>query len=128
MKAIEAGVVQRDIARQAYEEERRIQSGQKARVGVNCLVVKEEEGMEQETFNFDPDTGRRHIERVKEIRRQRDQGRLTKSLEGLKKAAADESQNLVPHVMEAVRCMATGGEIAGVLKEVFGTYKPPSGV
>ncbi|TAK65588.1 MAG: methylmalonyl-CoA mutase [Betaproteobacteria bacterium] len=129
VKAIEAGIVQRDIARQAYEEERRIQSGQKARVGVNCLVVKEEEGgMEHETFSVDPDLGRRHIERLKEIRRQRDQGRLTLSLEGLKKAAADESQNLVPHVMEAVRCMATGGEIAGVLREVFGTYKPPTGV
>lgn len=129
VKAIEEGIVQRDIARQAYAEERRIQSGQKARVGVNCLVVKEEEGgMEQETFSVDPDLGRRHIERLKEIRRQRDQGKLTESLEGLKRAAADESQNLVPHVMEAVRCMATGGEIAGVLREVFGTYKPPSGV
>ena len=129
VKAIEAGIVQRDIARQAYEEERRIQSGQKARVGVNCLVVKEEEGgMEHETFSVDADVGRRHIERLKEIRRQRDQGRLTQSLEGLKKAAADESQNLVPHVMEAVRCMATGGEIAGVLRAVFGTYKPPTGV
>ena len=129
VKAIEAGIVQRDIARQAYEEERRIQSGQKARVGVNCLVVKEEEGgMEHETFSVDPDLGRRHIERLKEIRRQRDQGRLTQSLKELKKAAADESQNLVPHVMEAVRRMATGGEIAGVLREVFGTYKPPTGV
>jgi len=98
-------------------------------VGVNCLVVKDEGGgMEQETFNFDPDVGRRHIERLKEIRLQRDQDSLTDSLKALKKAAADESQNLVPHVMEAVRCMATGGEIAGVLREVFGTYKPPSGV
>ena len=84
--------------------------------------------MEQKAFQFDTDVGRRHIERLKEIRRERDQGRLSRSLEGLKRAAADESQNLVPHVMEAVRCMATGGEIAGVLREVFGTYKPPSGV
>lgn len=129
VKAIEEGIVQRDIAHHAYEEERSIQSGQKVRVGVNCLVVKDEGGgMEQETFNFDPDVGRRHIERLKEIRLQRDQGKLTDSLKALKKAAADESQNLVPHVMEAVRCMATGGEIAGVLREVFGTYKPPSGV
>jgi methylmalonyl-CoA mutase N-terminal domain/subunit len=129
VKAIEEGIVQRDIAHHAYEEERSIQSGQKVRVGVNCLVVKDEGGgMEQETFNFDPDVGRRHIERLKEIRLQRDQDSLTDSLKALKKAAADESQNLVPHVMEAVRCMATGGEIAGVLREVFGTYKPPSGV
>lgn len=129
VKAIEEGIVQRDIARQAYEEERRIQSGQKARVGVNCLVVNDEAGgMEQETFSFDPDVGRRHIERLKDIRRERDRDRLTDSLKALKKAAADESQNLVPHVMEAVRCMATGGEITEVLREVFGTYKPPSGV
>ncbi len=53
---------------------------------------------------------------------------LTLSLEGLKKAAADERQNLVPHVMDAVCCMATRGEIAGVLREVFGTHKPPTGV
>ena len=129
VKAIEEGIVQRDIARQAYEEERRIQSGQKARVGVNCLVVKDEEGgMEHETFSVDPDVGRRHIERLKEIRRQRDQGRLTQSLEELKKAAADESQNLVPHVMEAVRCMATGERNCRGVEGVFGTYKPPSGV
>ncbi len=127
VKAIEAGIVQKDMARAAYDEEKRIQSGQKARVGVNCLVVEDKDEA-HETFSFDPDVGRRHVKRLNEIRRQRDAAKLAESLNRLREAAADESRNLVPPVIEAVRCMATGGEIAGVFREVFGTYKPPTGV
>lgn len=125
--AIESGIVQKDMARQAYQEERHIQNGQKSRVGVNCLVVEEEEG-EQETFSSDPDVGRRQVERLQALRRQRHPGRLAESLEELKRAAQDQGRNLVPPIMEAVRCMATTGEIGTALRDVFGTYKPPSGI
>ena len=125
--AIESGIVQKDMARQAYQEERHIQNGQKSRVGVNCLVVEEEEG-EQETFSSDPDVGRRQVERLQALCRQRHPGRLAESLEELKRAAQDQGWNLVPPIMEAVRCMATTGEIGTALTDVFGTYKPPSGI
>lgn len=125
--AIESGIVQKDIAREAYREERHVQDGQKPRVGVNCLVVEEDES-EQEMFSADPDVGRRQVERLQALRRLRDPGPLAESLAELKRAAQDPLRNLVPPVIDAVRCMATSGEIGTVLKEVFGTYKPPTGI
>jgi methylmalonyl-CoA mutase N-terminal domain/subunit len=44
----------------------------------------------------------------------------------LRKAAEQENVNLMPLILEAVKEYATLGEICGVLREVFGEYKPPS--
>jgi methylmalonyl-CoA mutase N-terminal domain/subunit len=36
--------------------------------------------------------------------------------------AAESGANLMPTILDAVRCSATVGEICGVLRERFGTY------
>ena len=55
------------------------------------------------------------------MRRKRDQARCTKALNQLRKAAAG-TDNLMPHILEAVRAYATEGEIMQTMIEVFGTY------
>jgi methylmalonyl-CoA mutase N-terminal domain/subunit len=128
VKAIESGVIQSDMARQAYLEEQALASGSKPRVGRNCLVVEEAPPTDEETFQFDQTVGPRQVERLAALRAARDSDRVAAALQNLKECAADENQNLVSPVIDAVRSKATVGEIATALKEVFGTYKPPSGL
>ncbi len=128
VSAIEAGVIQQDMARQAYAEEQQVQCGRKPRVGVNCLVVEETTRSGQEGFSFDATVGPRQVERLRDVRSRRDSDAVERSLEDLQQAARHDEQNLVPHVIDAVRHKATTGEIAAALRAVFGTYRPPSGL
>ncbi len=86
-------------------------------MGVNCLVV-EEEHKEQPVFSFDASVGPRQIERLAELKARRDAARVEQSLGALKQAAR-ERKNLVPFVIDAVRDLATTGEIAGALRVVI---------
>ena len=61
------------------------------------------------------------VERVREVRRKRDQARWSKSITSLRKAATG-SDNLMPYILEAVRAYATEGEIMNTMIEVFGIY------
>jgi methylmalonyl-CoA mutase N-terminal domain/subunit len=40
--------------------------------------------------------------------------------------AAEGTENLLPPMREALRAYATIGEVCGVLREVFGEYRPGS--
>jgi len=46
------------------------------------------------------------------------------TLQALQEAAAGD-ENLMPHLIDAVKAQATLGEICAALKEVFGTYREP---
>ena len=58
----------------------------------------------------------------------RDQAAVDAALEKLAEAARDESANILPATIEAAKAGATTGEWAGVLREVFGDYRAPTGV
>src|SRR5436190_21706086 len=58
----------------------------------------------------------------------RDQGAVDTALDRLAGAARDESANIMPATIEAAKAGATTGEWAGVLREVFGDYRAPTGV
>ena len=57
------------------------------------------------------------------MKQHRDNILVNDNLAKIRKAALDESENLMPHIIEAVRSYATEGEICGVLREIFGEYK-----
>ncbi|MEM2412960.1 MAG: methylmalonyl-CoA mutase family protein, partial [Candidatus Bathyarchaeia archaeon] len=61
-----------------------------------------------------------------EVKRQRNNAKVKENLEKLRRAAEKEDENLMPHIIEAVKEYATLGEICNVLREVFGEYKPPA--
>ena len=64
------------------------------------------------------------MESLKQLKRERDQRAVQKTLEGVRNAAK-KNQNLVPSFIEAVKAYATTGEICGVLREVYGEFKEP---
>ncbi len=55
-------------------------------------------------------------------------GRGRAALDELAEAARDASANIMPATIEAAKAGATTGEWAGVLREVFGDYRAPTGV
>lgn len=126
IKCVENGYIQRKLAEQAYETERKIQKGEIVRVGVNRFSI-EEETREIEVFQHDPDILQKQREKLNRIKADRDNKMVRESLGKLKEAAAQE-RNVMPHITDAVKAYATLGEIVDVLKEVYGEGKEPSSV
>ncbi|MGB4563244.1 MAG: methylmalonyl-CoA mutase family protein [Dethiobacteria bacterium] len=119
--AIEQGYMQQEIQESAYRYQKEIESGERVVIGVNRFTEAGEQPVE--LLKVDPAVGERQINRLKEVRRRRDQRRVAETLQQLRKAA-QSSDNLMPYILEAVKAYATMGEICGVLREVFGEYRP----
>ena len=122
VSAIEKGFPQKEIKESAYSYQKEIDSKERIIVGVNDFI--EEEKAPVEVFKTNPDVERKQIQRLKDIKGNRDKKRLKMALEDLKRAAHGD-ENLMPFIIEAVKSYATIGEICDVLKEVLGTYKEP---
>jgi len=91
-------------------------------VGVNKFTIEEE--LKIPILKVDPEVQRRQIERLRKVKAERDNEAVKEALEWLR-SAAENDENVMPPIMEAVKSYATIGEIMGVLKEVYGTYKKP---
>ena len=125
---IEKGDIQKQLAQQAMQEEMRIQKGESVLVGVNRFVVDEDKTEEEMTFHEpDPLTRQRQVDRLNQVKRERDPQKVSAGLAELKKAALN-GENLLPTLIQAVKSYATLGEMVQVLKEIYGTYLAPSGV
>ncbi len=123
VKAIEMGFPQREIAESAYRYQREIDTKERIVVGVNEFMT--EEPLRIPILKMDPEGERRHLERLRRVRRERDNRAVREKLAALRRAAKGV-ENLMPYILEAVREYATLGEIMGVFREVFGEYKEPS--
>ncbi len=120
VEAVKRGFPQREIADAAFRYQQELESETRKLVGVNAYT----DGGDGEitTLRIDPRLEAKQIERVKAVRAGRDQQRARASLEQLERAARDERQNLMPHLLEAARAEATEGEIIQTLQGVFGSY------
>ena len=123
VRSVSEGLVQAEVNRQAYEQERRLQTGEVRKVGVNCFREEEEE-REVEFHPYREEEAETQIRRLERVRRDRDDREVEARLEMVRTAAAAR-ENVMPSVMDAVEAYATVGEVCGVLKEVFGTYREP---
>ncbi|MFH1382178.1 MAG: methylmalonyl-CoA mutase family protein [Chloroflexota bacterium] len=118
--AIEQGFQQMEIARAAYEKQRRIESGERIVVGVNKYVT--DEPLRIEIRKVDPKEERRQVEKVKKLRKERDNAAVKAGLKQLKEAAK-EGVNMVPVLVEVVKTYATVGEMCDTLRGVWGEYR-----
>jgi methylmalonyl-CoA mutase, N-terminal domain len=118
--AIEQGYFQRRIADSAYRYEREINEGRRIIVSVNAYQT--DEPPQIPILAMDPEGEQRQVARLRRIRAERDQDEFQRSMAALRRAA-EGSENLMPHLIDAVKAYATLGEICGLLKEVFGEYQ-----
>lgn len=118
--AIEQGFIQNEIAKSAYEYQRKIETGEKIIVGVNKFQLKEEEPVP--VFRIDDSIRDQQIQKLKALKEKREQQKVASSLESIRQKAVN-NENLMPAVIEAVENDCTLGEIADELRKVFGEYK-----
>jgi methylmalonyl-CoA mutase N-terminal domain/subunit len=121
---IESGWMQEQIQSEAYRAERAVVSGEKVVVGVN-RYTETDEADPTPIFRPDERAMKEQLERLRRDRASRDETAVRAGLDALLAAARDESADLMPPILDAVRAYATLGEICGSLREVFGDYRPP---
>jgi methylmalonyl-CoA mutase N-terminal domain/subunit len=126
VKAVQEGLIQREVSRQAYLREKKIQSGEIPKVGVNRYVMEDEE-TKIEIHPFNPHVAEKQKKKLEEIKTSRDSQEVQVSLEELRRAAQTKD-NVMPYLMKAVKAYATLGEITQVFKDVFGQFKEPVGI
>ena len=123
VKAIEKGFFQKEIADASYRYQKEIESGERTIVGVNDYILEGEE-VTIPVLKIDPEVERRQIERTQKIRRTRDNKKVEDALDGLRKAS-EGNENVMPHIVKAVREYATIGEIFEVWRELWGEWDEP---
>jgi methylmalonyl-CoA mutase N-terminal domain/subunit len=119
--AIEAGYLQDEIEQAAFAYAKAVDDGEKVIVGVNKYV--EDGDQPTEVFPIDPGLQAQQAERVRRLRASRDRSAVDAALADVASAARG-SQNLLVPMKEALRRMATLGEVSDVLRNAFGVYQP----
>ncbi len=122
VKAIELGYPQREIQESSYWYQKAVESKEKIIVGVNEFVM--EENQEIPILYIDESIAEKQIQRLKEVKKERNSSRVKETLSTLKRAVRDE-ENLMPYILDCVKAYCTLGEIMDTLKELWGTYQEP---
>jgi methylmalonyl-CoA mutase N-terminal domain/subunit len=125
LPALDVGFFQREIAEAAYRYQREIDGCERVTVGVNEFADEEPPAIP--LLEMDPQGYRRQVARLEKLRAERDNQAVGAALEAVRRAA-EGNENLMPYLIDAVKTYATLGEIADVLREVFGTYREPDWV
>src|SRR5580658_8270399 len=120
--AIEQGFQKAEIERSAYRIALEIDSGERTVVGVNAYVSATDEPYEP--LRVDPAIEAEQAARLAGLRDRRDNAEVRRRLEEIKTMAAGEGNLLYP-LREALRALATVGEVCDALRDVWGVYKPP---
>jgi methylmalonyl-CoA mutase, N-terminal domain len=118
--AIEQGYMQDEIAASSYAYQTAIESGDKVIVGVNKFTVQEPP-MEN-LFTVDDSIRTQQMAKLDTLRNERNNEAVQQHLRRIEEAAKG-NENLMPHILTAVEEYATLGEIADVMRGVFGEYK-----
>jgi len=123
IKAVADGYAQRMVARQAYEVEKGIESGELFKVGVN--IYKEGESMEVELHEYNYESAEKQIESLKQVKRERSSTDVARTLKELE-SATKAGKNVMPYLVECCKAYATLGEMTNVFRQIFGEFKEPS--
>ena len=120
--AIEAGWIQSEIAKSAYEYQQSVENKQIKIVGVNEFTDDEESQTNQNTQQINKTLIDNQIDRVKLIKLERDNSSVKSKLDNLLKVAQSDD-NIMPAIIDAVQSECTLGEIADVFRTCFGEFQ-----
>ncbi|HVP80331.1 MAG TPA: methylmalonyl-CoA mutase family protein [Thermodesulfobacteriota bacterium] len=119
--AVERGFPQAEIADSAYKYQKQIDSGEKVMVGVNRYAT---DHPPITIWRMDPAVEERQLARLRQVKQSRDNQKV-KGLLNQILIASKKGENLMPHIINAVREYATIQEICDVWRDVFGRYTDP---
>ncbi len=119
VSAIESGYVQTEIQNAAYKYEKELEDRNKIVVGVTKFQIKEKQ--QKKLLKIKMNVQQEQIKFLTKIKSERNNEDVSKKLE-LLKIAAQESSNLIPYILSAVKSYASVGEICNTMRSVFGEY------
>ena len=127
VEAIDKGYIQKEIQDAAYAWQMSVESGERTIVGVNKFTM--EEPPVTGLLKIDASVGEKKKAQLAQDKANRDQAKIAEELAKLEKAAQTPAEgpdhvNLMPVILDCVRAYCTEGEICGVLRKVYGEYKP----
>jgi methylmalonyl-CoA mutase N-terminal domain/subunit len=125
LPAIDKGFFQSEISDAAYRYQCEIDASSRKIVGVNAYA--EDKPLSIPLLEMDPRGYARQADRLEQVRRMRDAGRVGQALDRLR-IACRGTENTMPFILDAVRAYATLSEIVGVMKHEFGIYQEPTWV
>ena len=117
--AIENGYIENEITRSAYEYQRQVEEKENFVVGVN--IHEKEDLSEQHIQNIDSKKIDIHINRLKDLKKKRNNLEVKSSL-AILKTVAKTDENVMPQIINCARSRCTLGEISDVLRKVYGEY------
>jgi methylmalonyl-CoA mutase N-terminal domain/subunit len=121
VEAIEAGFFQHEIADASYRYQRSLETKDRVIVGVNAFQKQEEPG-DLDLLKIGREIELGQVRSVRDVRAARDGSLVESTLSELKRACADSSRNVMPPLIEAVKALATEGEIVQAMVEIYGRY------
>jgi len=123
IKGVSEGYIQRLVARQAFEVEKGLESGELQKVGVN--IHKEGELMEVELHEYNWESAEKQIDALRAVKRERSEKDVSRTLKELELATRD-SKNVMPYLVACCKAYASVGEMAGIFRQIFGEFNEPS--
>ena len=121
VEAIAQGYPQQEIQDAAYRAQRALETRESVVVGLN--EFREEEPPPEGLLRVNATVERNQVARLEQLRKERDGATVQKRLDALRSAARDPKQNLVGPILDAVKSLATLGEISDGLRDVFGEHR-----
>ena len=119
--AVINGYPKSEIEISATKRQAKIDSGEQVIVGVNKFKSEQQDPIE--VLDIDNNAVREEqINKLKNIKSKRDTNEVYRALNNLKKAAKENSGNLLELTVIAMRARATVGEVSYALEEVYGRY------
>jgi methylmalonyl-CoA mutase, N-terminal domain len=120
LKAIEAGFVQQEVQKAAYEYQQAVDKGEQVVVGVNRFEAEEEKSIP--ILRIDPEIERTQVARLQALRARRDAAKAAAATAEIERRAGS-GENLMPAILAAVEAYVTVGEISDALRRAFGEYQ-----
>ncbi len=120
--AINKGFFQREISDSAYRYQQEIEQKERIIVGVNDFIT--DDVLEIPVLKIDPEVQRVQLMRLEQTRKSRNNPKVKALLDKIRKAA-EGTDNLLPHILAAVKAYATVGEVCDALRDVYGEYQEP---
>ena len=125
LTGIENGYFHREIQDASYEYQERVERGEEVVVGVNQFEI--EEDTRPEILKVDEDVQRRQRDRLDQVKQERDDEAVEAALAAIDEAA-ENGDNVMPPIVDAVKAYATMGEIMRVFEKRYGSYQETASI
>jgi methylmalonyl-CoA mutase N-terminal domain/subunit len=125
IKAIEEGWMQARLAQSALQRKLDTDSGETVIVGHNYFKKENEDMKAGDVFTLDPTVAKRATEKFETLLDTRNQVEVDKTLAKLAKAAADDSENVMPYLIDCCHAYVSVGEMVACLKKEWGEFQEP---